>query len=535
MRTEKKTVLEWMENNAGRLSAFDKEIWNHAETAWREYRSAAAYVALLRGEGFEVEEGSAGMPTAFAARWTHGTGGPVLASFAEYDAVPANSQQAVPYPAPREGLHPWAAGHTDPHSALGSGALGGVLAAKAAMEKHGLAGTLVLMGEPAEKVCGSKPVHAAHGYYDDFDGAVCYHPAFGATMSNTTVWDIHSGCCWSRVYTFECRPAEDWSSGAAGREATAHTMARAPGANDALCLMYTTTKYSKEAMLPRSGTWTLNEAILAGGQATSDNLPPKFAQLQYTYRSPTIAMQQRITEVLDLNARQVAGATHCRAYGRWVTKTRPGLPNRAMARLAFDNIVEMGPPEIDEEGRAFGREIQKNLGLEPMAEPIAPDLWTVSAPWDACEKIRELLPGWQKNYTSDDYTDWTWHTPAARIYIGRARMAPPEPGYRYPDWTWNAIGGYGPLIDQTIFAAARAIAGTLVDLLCEPAHLEAARAEFEERTGGGVGGSDWIAPLLPGDFQAPVDLRWPEYVDTVRGREWWLPTPLEGNGAGEEL
>jgi aminobenzoyl-glutamate utilization protein B len=31
--------------------------------------------------------------------------------------------------------------------------------------------------------------------------------------------------------------------------------------------------------------------------------------------------------------------------------------------------------------------------------------------------------------------------------------------------------------------------------------------------------------LLDGDFEAPVDLPWPEYVQTVRGREWHLPTP----------
>ena len=51
------------------------------------------------------------------------------------------------------------------------------------------------------------------------------------------------------------------------------------------------------------------------------------------------------------------------------------------------------------------------------------------------------------------------------------------------------------------------------------------QAEFDERTGGGLGGTDWVAPLLPRDFAPPVDLRWPEYVTTVRGEEWWLPTP----------
>src|SRR5215469_7411519 len=97
---------------------------------------AKAYCELLRAEGFAVEEGSGEMPTAFCARW--GSSGPVLGAYAEYDAVPGNSQQVVPYRAPRAGLHPWAAGHTDPHSALGTTALAGVLAAKAAMERFGV-------------------------------------------------------------------------------------------------------------------------------------------------------------------------------------------------------------------------------------------------------------------------------------------------------------------------------------------------------------------------------------------------------------
>src|SRR5207249_4226996 len=202
--SEKQAALDWVEANRKRLSQFHQQIWHYAETAFREYRSARAYCELLRAEGFQVEEGSAGMPTAFLA--TFGEGRPVLGTYAEYDAVPENSQQPVPYRAPREGLHPWAPGHTDPHSALGVAALAGVLGAKAAMARHGLRGTLRFFGEPAEKVCGSKPVHAAKGYYDGADAYISYHP--GAT--STTVWDTHCGAYWSAVFTFECLDPETW-------------------------------------------------------------------------------------------------------------------------------------------------------------------------------------------------------------------------------------------------------------------------------------------------------------------------------------
>lgn len=525
MTPAKQVAFDWVAAHEPWLSARHREVWDFHETAWREYRSAAWYVALLREQGFEVEEGTATMPTAFRASFTAkgGKAGPVLASYAEYDAVPGNSQDPVPYEKPRDGVHRYAAGHTDPHSALGLGALGGVLAAKAAMEKHGLPGTLVLFGEPAEKVCGSKPVHAAHGLYDGLDAAVSFHPAFSTSHANTVNWDTHCGSYWSRMYTFECPHPEEWASMGLSEGASAHTTARAPGAIDAVCLMYMTGKMTKEAMLPHTGTWSINEAILAAGQATADNLAPHFSQIQYASRCPTLEMQERIYAVLDANAEHVAKLSHCIVRKEWVTKTRPGLPNHAISALTYGNLALAGPPKWGEEARAFGREIQKNLGLEPMDDPIHPAMGRLVTPEEDEAHMRALLPPWQKNYTSDDYTDYTWHCPTARLYVGRCMLAAPKAGYNYPTWVWNALGGYAPTIDPTIFIAARAIAGSLVDLLTDGAALEAAKAEFVTRTGGGIGGDKWVGPLLPRNFPAPIHYRWPEYVTTARGTEWWIP------------
>ena len=80
-----------------------------------------------------------------------------------------------------------------------------MLATKAAMEAHGTPGRLVLFGEPAEKVCGSKPVHAAKGYYDDLDAAVVYHPH----MQNTVTAETQFGAYWSAVITFDLRQPGD--------------------------------------------------------------------------------------------------------------------------------------------------------------------------------------------------------------------------------------------------------------------------------------------------------------------------------------
>lgn len=522
---EKQTALDWIAANEKRLSDDHMTIWNFHEPSWREYRSAAWYVERLRAEGFTVEPGSAGMPTAFSA--TYGADGPVIGCYAEYDAVPGTSQDPVPYRKPRDGVHEYAAGHTDPHSALGLGGLTGALAMKQAMDKHGIRARIKFFGEPAEKMCGSKPVHASHGYYDDLDAMISFHPTSLPSLSNTTIWETHCGCYWSKVFTFECREPETWSAAGERRgNQNSHSIARAPGAIDALCLMYTTTKYTKESMLPHSGSWTLNEAILGTGQATSDNLAPRLGQIQYAWRCPTIEMAETINDVLENNAKHVAGITHTEVTGSWVTKTRPGLANNALSALTFENFKLVGPPSFAGEAKAFGREMMKNLGYDAPDEPFAPELEQLVEPREGERQMREALPPWQKNFTSDDYVEYTWHAPTVRLYVGRPALKPLPDGKRVPHWCHCALAGVPAAMDPMFLTAGRVIALTGLELMTDPAALARCRAEFETRTGGGIGGSQWIPPLLGKDFPAPVHFNWPEYVETVRGREWTIPTPL---------
>ena len=520
---EKGFALDWLDKERERLSMFDLEIWRYAEPAWREYRSARAYVELLRAEGFTVEEGSGGMPTAFCATW--GEGGPTLASYAEYDAVPGNSQQVVPRRAPREGLHPAAAGHTDPHSMLGVAALAGILAAKATMEQYGLSGTLKFFGEPAEKVCGSKPIHAAKGYYDGVDAFIAYHP----WPQNSVTWETHFGAYWSAVYTFECPEPETWIDRTLMPPGSgSHAIARAPGALDALCLMYTMTKYTKEAMFPHTGTWTLNEFVLAAGDATADNLAPKFSQIQYAWRAPDLKIAEQIGRVLDNNARNAAATTGCRASIQWVTKTRVGLPNLALADLTYRNLARVGPPVWAESALTFGREMQRELGWPQTDFPFQPQGRALTPPQEFEAGLRAILPPWQLHQSADDYVEYCWHAPTVRLFTARPTLLSADPRHAPPAWTYNALGGLAAAVDPGMFVAAKTIAATLLDLLTQPEELARCQDEWRERTGGGIGGDRWVGPLLPADFSPPIDLHWPEYVNTPRGEEWFLPTPIAG-------
>ncbi|MGH6953961.1 MAG: hypothetical protein ACREGL_07255 [Alphaproteobacteria bacterium] len=187
------------------------------------------------------------------------------------------------------------------------------------------------------------------------------------------------------------------------------------------------------------------------------------------------------------------------------------------------NLETAGPPALGEQARAFGREIQKTLRLEPMDDPFIEDLGRLVPPREAEAAVRRILPGWQRHYAADDYVEYTWHVPTARLYVARAALRPPRPGYIYPDWAFNALGGVPPCIDPMIVTAAKCVGSSLVELLTAPEEVARARAEFAERTGGGVGGTAWIGPLLPKERAPPIAFRWPEYVSTPRGQGWWIP------------
>lgn len=511
------TAELWIATHRRVLSDWCATIFDFAEPAWREYRSAAWYVERLRAEGFEVEEGSAGMPTAFAARWSNGPG-PEIGMYAEYDAVPANCQAPEPRRAPREGLGFEAAGHTDPHSALGVGALAGLLATKAAMEAHDIPGTLRFTGEPAEKVRGSKPLHAAAGHYDGLAAMLSFHPFYMLPLCNTVRWDTHCGAAFSMIYSFRCEEPHLWGAGDGAPIAQSHAAVRAPGANDALMLMYQNARALRDSMLPHAGGWSVSEAIIAAGQATADNLPGYRADLQYMIRTPDLASAERFAAALDRVAEQAAALTGCRVERHWVSKSRPGLPNHALAEVVWEALRQVGPPEWDEDAREIMRQVQRECGAAPAEEPLIAECTRLIDPREAEAALRRQLPPEQENFTSDDYTEMCWHAPTARLYIARPALV----GGPYPPWAMNALGGMPATIDPTVICAGRVLVRAALRLLRDAEARAGAWAEFEARTGGGPGGSEWIAPLA--DYPPPIGFAWPEYVETPRGRDWHIPS-----------
>ena len=105
-----KVAIDYLDNNFQTYDKLQKTIWANPELGFLETNSSGLLKQHLRENGFSIEEGVAGMPTAFIA--TYGSGSPVIGLLAEFDALPGLSQDTVPYRKPiKEGAPGQGCGH----------------------------------------------------------------------------------------------------------------------------------------------------------------------------------------------------------------------------------------------------------------------------------------------------------------------------------------------------------------------------------------------------------------------------------------
>jgi len=471
----------WIDENAARMAEMSDTLFGWAEPGLREYKSSKLLADYLRENGFQVEEGVSGMPTAFVTKW--GDAGPVMGFFAEYDATPGHSQRAVPHEEPAV---PHGPGFTDAHNMIGVASCIAAVALKKTVLEHGIEVRIRLLGTPAEKLCVGKPYMARDGLFDGIDALLAWHPG-GPTTVLGEVWPL---AYKSMLFRFRVERAAGGTSGDVSY----------PGALDAAVLMYNNVNIMKEhmpALMRRGGS--INEFMMSGGQATVAT--PEFSQIVYCWRTMSLPDQEAITRVIERCAQGAALVTNCEVESRLITAVRTGLPNSALTDTMMENLKAIGPPRHTEEDIEFARKIKENLGLD-----------TREQPYD--ETLTEPEHAYDKFHPADDVNEFTWHAPSVRLYVSKSLA--PVPGFRYPRWVVAALCGTGAThrMGET---AAKTMTATALDLLERPELLARAREEFEKRKK-----KHYETPLIPEGLTPPIGLRWPEWVDRP-GSEWWIP------------
>ena len=169
---DRDSIISYLDAESDRFGSLARQIWEEAEVGYQETESSALLRRALADEGFSIEQGVADIPTAFVA--SYGSGEPVIAFLAEFDALPGISQSDAPV---RDPLPEKAAGHACGHHLFGAGSTAAAVALRHWLEDTGQQGTVRLYGTPAEEGGSGKVYMVRAGLFDDVDAVLGWHPS----------------------------------------------------------------------------------------------------------------------------------------------------------------------------------------------------------------------------------------------------------------------------------------------------------------------------------------------------------------------
>ncbi len=432
-------ALANVQQHASDIREVNRAIWEFAEVGLTEHKSSALLVERLKTAGFTVQTGLADMPTAFVASF--GTGQPVIAILAEYDALPDLSQKVTPILDP---LTDGAPGHGCGHSGLGAGAYGAAVAIKAAMEQHRLPGTIRLYGTPAEETTIGKVYMTLGGAFHDVDVCLHWHPS-----TKNEVWNGSSKAIVSAKFTFSGVTAHAAGSPENGRSAL-----------DAVELMNIGVNFMREHVKEDA---RLHYVITNGGGAP--NVVPASATVWYYVRADDHKdVEKYFTWVQDI-AKGAALMSRTKLKIDIDTDCHELIGNTPLAELVHRQFTRIEAPKFTQEEHAFARRLQEPL-IEQNGKPFQVAL---------DEKVYPLLAIGEKSKGSTDVGDISWHVPT--MGLRTACFPSGSPGH-----CWQNVASIGSSIGEkgTVYAA-QLLAAAGIELLQRPDIIAAAKADFATR------------------------------------------------------
>lgn len=315
------------------LDANDK-IWNYAELAFHETKSAELLKSILKEEGFTLTEGDAGIPTCFTGRFSYGSGKPVMGILGEYDALSSLSQKAGQ--AQKDPLIPGAPGHGCGHCALGTGSLAAALAVKEYLEQNKKDGTIIYFGCPAEEGAGAKQFMARAGMFDGVDFIYTWHPA-----TKNAVEANHSNAIMGANFIFHGISAHAGGCPYLGRSAL-----------DAVELMNVGCNYLREHMIPEA---RIHYAYIDAG-GTAPNVVQDHAVIRYEVRAPWVSQVKELFERVKNVARGASIMTDTTVECQLSMAFTEYIPNNALAAVADECLKEVGAPKWEESDYALAKQ-----------------------------------------------------------------------------------------------------------------------------------------------------------------------------------
>ncbi len=430
-------VLKFLDNLRPELISANQDIWTFAEVGLEEHRSSARLVGLLKKGGFRVQEGVAGMPTAFMAEY--GSGAPVIGILAEYDALPELSQEVTGSRKPVAGR---TSGHGCGHCALGTAAVGAALAVKDAYDKRKLKGTIRVYGTPAEETLIGKVYMLLAGLFRDLDACLHWHPG-----TQNRVYFSTSKAAVSAKFTFTGLAAHASGSPDKGKSALDGVELMNVGAT-------TMREHIKE-------TSRIHYVITNGG--AQPNVVPATAQVWYYVRANNhddveshFGWLKDIAEAGGKMSRtkvQVGVDTDCHEL----------VPNLALSKVVLRNFKKVGAPQFDAADHDLAQQLQTSLRSD----------FGLKDPKALNDQVEDMPKDPYQDGGSTDVGDISWHVPTSGLTT--ACFAAGSPGH-----SWQNVAAVGsPIGHKGLMTAAKVTRPDRHRSSARPRHVQRGEGRVE--------------------------------------------------------
>jgi aminobenzoyl-glutamate utilization protein B len=429
-------------------------IWDYAEVGFKENKSSALLQNTLKDNGFTVEAGVAGMPTAFVA--SYGSGSPVIAILAEYDALPGLSQDNSPT---KTAIANKNSAHACGHHLFGTGSVAAGIAIKKLLETGKIKGTIKVFGCPAEEGGSGKVYMVRGGFFNNIDIVLHWH----ASEHNAVIY-TSSLANKSAKFRFYGIASHASVSPEQGRSAL-----------DAVEAMDNMVNMMREHIPQET---RIHYVITNGGKAP--NVVPEFAEVYYYVRHPDKTMAVSIFERIVKAAEGAALGTETKMDYEIIGGTHDLLINKTLAINMQTNLEKVGGVRYTAEENAFAKKIQASFTGN--YDSI-----------DSASVVKALHI--EKNQGSTDVGDVSYVVPTVGL-----EAATWVSGTSYHSWQAVACGGTDIGI-KGMLVASKTMTFTAIDLFTNPELIKKAKEEFIKMKG------DYQYKALLGDRKPALNYR----------------------------
>ena len=404
------------------------QVFSFSELGFLEFETSRYLTAILEKNGFQVERGVAGIPTAWVA--TYGSGKPVIAFITDIDCIPRASQK--PGVAYHDALVEGAPGHGEGHNSGMAVNVTAALVLKKLMTEHHISGTIKIFPGIAEELLGTKAFYVRAGLFKDVDIVLGAH----VWSEFSTAYGTGNGE-WSGLvsvqYFFHGKAAHAAARPWEGRSAL-----------DAAELMDTGWDFRREHLRPVQRS---HRVIINGGD--QPNVVPSEAAVWYYFRELDYPHIKDLYELGNTMADSAAKMTGTTVDRRLVGSAWPIFFNKVIAEAQQKNIESVGMPQWSDADQTLAKALQKEIGakVEGLKEKVEP----------LAEPAKNPVGG-----GSDDVGDIAWNVPM--VYLLYPANIPNLPGH---SWS-NAVAMATPIAHKGSTAGAKVQAMTALDFLLQP-------------------------------------------------------------------